>query len=107
MKATVTVLLVGSAMFCSGAAVAQTCPFDRDVTVSGTIQEVDPASALKTFLTDVTPVRGCEIWLISFEGALPAACQKGRRFTATGRVKNSLVLPDGVYGLLAKRLSCQ
>lgn len=107
MNTTVTVLLVSSAVFCSGAAVAQTCPYDRDVTVSGTIQKIDSSAAQKTILTDVTPVRGCEIWLIAFEGALPAACQKGRRFTATGRVRDSLVLPDGVYGLMAKRLSCQ
>lgn len=107
MKVTVTFLLVGSAVFCSGTAVAQTCPFDRDVTVSGTIQEVDPRGAQKIFMTDVSPVRGCDIWLFGVEGALPAACQKGRRFTATGRVQHSLVLPDGVYSLLATRLACQ
>jgi hypothetical protein len=88
-------------------ATAQGCPFGRDITVSGQIQGVDLKSDPKELETKIVPFRGCEIWIIGFEGALPAACQKGRRFTATGRIGRSLVLPDGLYMLWATRLSCQ
>lgn len=88
-------------------AAAQGCPFGRDVTVSGQIHDVDLKIDPKELVTKIVPFRGCEIWIIGFEGALPATCQKGRRFTATGRIGRSLVLPDGLYMLLATRLSCQ
>ena len=88
-------------------AAAQACPFGRDVTVSGQIRDVDLKTDPKELETKIVPFRGCEIWIIGFEGALPSACQKGRRFTATGRIGRSLVLPDGLYMLLATRLSCQ
>lgn len=88
-----------------GPAMAQGCPFGRDVTVSGQIQSVDLKS--DELETRIVPFQGCDIRIIGVEGALPAACQKGRRFTATGRIGRSLVLPDGLYMLLATRLSCQ
>ncbi|MDP3158634.1 MAG: hypothetical protein Q8N31_01345 [Reyranella sp.] len=73
--------------------------------MSGQIQSVDVKS--DELETRIVPFPGCEIRIIGFEGALPAACQKGRRFTATGRIGRSLVLADGQYMLLATRLSCQ
>lgn len=84
---------------------AEVCPFGRDVTVSGPIQEVDRKA--DELGTKIVPFQGCEIQIIGVEGTLPAACQKGRRFTATGRIGRSLVLPDGLYMLMATRLSCQ
>lgn len=106
-RAAILLGMLGALSLAPRPAMAQGCPFGRDVTVSGQIQGVDLKTDPKELETKIVPFRGCEIWIIGFEGALPATCQKGRRFTATGRIGRSLMLPDGLYMLLATRLSCQ
>lgn len=104
---TTCILLTGAAILGAGPALAQGCPFDRDITVSEKIMVWKPGTP-SPIVTIGRPFPSCNYAIVEYKGALPPACKEGATFTATGRLRRVASDPPGTYGVLeATRLSCQ